>query len=220
MSTMNEAADAGRFPVLADFVPPATSRARTLLDSALLVIGGTLFVALLAQVTIPHNPVPVTGQTLGVILVGAALGWKKGMLSMALYLVLGLFLPIYAQGSEGTVADIGTVAGASGGYIVGFVFAAGAVGWLAERGQDRKVLTAFVSFVAGQLIIFAFGLIGLKMAAPELVELGVFANAGWGTVIHEGFTIFIVVELIKAAIAAVLMPVSWKILNVQQKDRG
>ena len=89
--------------------------------------------------------------------------------------------------------------------------AAGAVGWLAERGSDRKILTAFASFVVGQLIIFAFGLAGLKLAAPELVELGFMSSSSWSTVVHDGFTIFIIGGLVKAAIGSILMPAAWKL---------
>jgi biotin transport system substrate-specific component len=209
MSTFTEAASSARVPVIADVF--ASSRVRT----ALMVLGGALFTALLAQITIPMTPVPMTGQTLAVVLVGAALGWKRGMAALTLYMVLGFFLPFFADASSGAekVTEIGSVAGATGGYIIGFIFAAGAVGWLAERGTDRKFLTAFLSFVVGQLIIFGFGLAGLRMAAPELVDAGFMASSSWSTVIHDGFTIFIVGGLVKAALGALLMPTAWKVLE-------
>ncbi len=213
MSTLSTAVEAPRVPVLADAF--ANSRVRT----AVLVLGGALFTALCAQVVIPMTPVPMTGQTLAVMLVGSALGWKRGMAAMTLYMVLGFFLPFYAEGGSGIdkITEIGAVAGASGGYIVGFIFAAGAIGWLAEHGSDRKVATAFLSFIAGQLIIFGFGLAGLKMAAPELVEIGAMSSSSWSTVIHDGFTIFIIGGLVKAAIGAVLMPAAWKIQGSLRK---
>jgi len=216
MSTFTEAAPSARVPVIADVF--ASSRVRT----ALMVLGGALFTALMAQVTIPMTPVPMTGQTLAVVLVGAALGWKRGMAALTLYMVLGFFLPFYAEGGSGIerIAEIGTIAGATGGYIIGFIFAAGAVGWLAEHGSDRKFVTAFLSFVVGQLIIFGFGLAGLKMAAPELVEAGFMSSAGWGTVIHDGFTVFIVGGLVKAAVGAMLMPAAWKILESNRGQRS
>lgn len=207
MSTLSNTVEAPRVPVLADLF------ANTWVKTAVLVLGGALFTALCAQIVIPMTPVPMTGQTLAVVLVGAALGWKRGAAALALYMVLGFFLPVYAEGGKGieNITQIGTAAGATGGYIVGFIFAAGVVGWLAERGSDRKVLTAFASFVAGQAIIFAFGLAGLKLASPELVELGVMSSTSWGTIIHDGFTIFIVGGLVKAAIGALLMPAAWKL---------
>ncbi len=145
MSTFTEAASSARVPVIADVF--ASSRVRT----ALMVLGGALFTALMAQIVIPMTPVPMTGQTLAVVLVGAALGWKRGMAALTLYMVLGFFLPFFADASSGAekVTEIGSIAGATGGYIIGFIFAAGAVGWLAEHGSDRKFVTAFLSFVVG-----------------------------------------------------------------------
>ncbi len=201
MTTLTNTAAASRVPVLADLF------ANTRVRSMLLVLGGALFTAICAQITIPMTPVPMTAQTLAVVLVGSALGWKRGAAALALYAVLGLFLPVFADFSSG----LAVITGATGGYIVGFIFAAAAVGFLAERGSDRKVLTAFASFVGGQAIIFAFGLAGLKLAAPGLVEAGVMASASWGAVIHSGFTIFIIGGLVKAAVGALLMPAAWKL---------
>lgn len=191
MSTLSNAAAAPRVPVLADLF------ANTWVRNVVLVLGGALFTAICAQITIPMTPVPMTGQTLAVVLVGAALGWKRGMSSLALYAVLGLVLPVYSDFSSGWAV----ITGATGGYIIGFIFAAGAVGWLAERGTDRKVLTAFVSFVVGQALVFGFGLAGLKLATGQ----------DWTWVVHNGFTIFIIGGLVKAAIGAVLMPSAWKL---------
>jgi biotin transport system substrate-specific component len=216
MSTFTEAASSARVPVLADVF--SSSRVQT----ALMVLGGALFTALMAQITIPMTPVPMTGQTLAVVLVGAALGWKRGMAALALYVVLGFFLPFYADGASGAanVLEVGSVAGATAGYLVGFIFAAGVVGWFAEHGSDRKVISAFLSFVIGQLVIFAFGLAGLKLAAPALVEAGFMASSNWSTVIHDGFTIFIIGGLVKAAVGALLMPAAWKVLESRKKAEG
>ncbi|MCO5315693.1 MAG: biotin transporter BioY [Solirubrobacterales bacterium] len=201
MSTLSNAVTAPRGTVLADLF--ADTRVR----NVLLVFGGALFTAICAQITIPMTPVPMTAQTLAVVLVGSALGWKRGAAALLLYAVLGLFLPVFSDFSSG----LSVITGATGGYIVGFIFAAAAVGYLAEKGTDRKVLTAFASFIAGQAIIFAFGLIGLKLAAPGLVDAGVMASAGWAEVIHSGFTIFIIGGLVKAAVGAVLMPAAWRL---------
>ena len=102
---------------------------------AVLVVSGALLTALFAQIAInvPASPVPITGQTLAVGLVGASLGARRGASSLALYALLGLFLPFYADGESGW--DV--VWGASGGYIIGFIFAAGLIGWMAEHGADR-----------------------------------------------------------------------------------
>jgi biotin transport system substrate-specific component len=181
--------------VLADTIPGARTR------DAILILGGALLTALLAQVSInvPPSPVPITGQTLAVGLVGASLGARRGASSLALYALLGLFLPFYADGESGW--DV--IWGASGGYIIGFIFAAGFIGWMAERGADRIVVLAFLAFVGGQLLIFAFGLVGLKLAVDE----------SWGWTIHNGFTIFIVGGLVKAAIGALVLPSAWGLVR-------
>ncbi len=196
MSTLSHAVDSPRVPVISDAF--ASSRVRT----ALLVLGGALFTALMAQITIPMEPVPMTGQTLAVVLVGSALGAKRGMAALLLYALMGLMLPVYAEGNSG----VDVIWGASGGYIIGFIFAAYAVGWLAEHGTDRKFVTAFLSFVVGQLIIFAFGLAGLKLAL----------DMSWADTIYHGFTVFILGGLVKAGVGALLMPAAWKIAEKRQ----
>lgn len=97
--------------------------------------------------------------------------------------------------------------GATGGYIIGFIVAAYAIGYLAERGADRKVLTAFVAFVVGQLIVFGFGVPWLKVSA----------NMTWADAIHDGFTIFILGGLIKAAVGAAVLPSAWHLVRRVEK---
>jgi biotin transport system substrate-specific component len=151
------------------------------------------------SIDVPPSPVPITGQTLAVGLVGATLGARRGASSLALYAVLGLFLPVYADGESGW--DV--VWGASGGYIIGFIVAAWVIGRLAEHGADRRPLLAFGAFIAGQLVIFAFGLAGLKLAVGE----------SWGWTIHNGFSIFIVGGLVKALVGAIALPSAWSIVR-------
>src|SRR3954463_10544343 len=111
-----------RREVLADVLPGALVR------DVVLVVSGALLTALFAQIAIdvPPSPVPITGQTLAVGLVGATLGMRRGASSLTLYVLLGLFLPFYADGESGW----SVVWGASGGYLIGFIFAAGFVGWM------------------------------------------------------------------------------------------
>ncbi len=182
-------------PVLADAIPGARVR------DVLLVVAGALLTAACAQISIhvPGSPVPVTGQTFAVVLAGASLGSTRGGLSQLLYLALGLVAPVYAGGTHGTAV----LTGASGGYIVGFVVAGFVIGAIAERGGDRRVLSAFAAFAVGQLIIFGIGVPWLKASA----------GLTWGTAIHEGFTIFILGGVIKAALAGLLMPTAWRILG-------
>jgi biotin transport system substrate-specific component len=138
-----------RTPVLADVLPGARAR-----DVALVLLGAAL-TALCAQASIrvPPSPVPITGQTFGVIVVGASLGAARGGASQLLYVLAGLALPVYAAGAHGW--DV--VVGATGGYLIAFPIAAYAVGRLAELGSDRRLVTACPAYIAGQLIVFGIG---------------------------------------------------------------
>lgn len=180
--------------VLADLLPGSRSAVR---DIAL-VATGTAFMSAMAQIAIlvPPSPVPITGQTLAVGLIGATLGFRRGLAAMLLYVLAGLFLPVFSDGGSGW--DV--ITGAGGGYIFGFVVATAVIGLLAERGADRKVQTAFISFVALQLIVFGFGLIGFKLATDQ----------DWSYVIHNGFTIFIVGGIVKAVLGALILPGAWR----------
>jgi biotin transport system substrate-specific component len=185
MSTASPAIALQRRLVLGDVLPGARVR------DALLVLAGALLTVLGAQIAIPvpPSPVPITGQTLAVVIAGAALGANRGALSQLLYLTLGLFLPVFSDGGQG----IDVIWGATGGYLIGFVAAAYVIGKLAEHGADRKPALAFLSFVLGQLIVFGIGVPWLKVSAG--IE-------SWGSAIHDGFTIFIIGGLIKAIVAA------------------
>ena len=180
-------------PVLADALPGARVR------DVLLVVTGALLTAACAQISfrLPGSPVPLTGQTFAVVLVGSGLGARRGGLAMILYVALGLVLPVYAAGDQGT----GVLFGASGGYLIGFILAAYAMGFVAEHGGDRRVLSAVVAFAAGQLLIFGIGVPWLKLDI----------SLSWGAAIHEGFTIFILGGVIKAALAGIVMPSAWRL---------
>ncbi len=177
--------------VLADLVPG------TLVRDVSLVVGAACFVGVLAQISIhlPFTPVPITGQTLGVLLAGTALGWKRGLASMGLYAVAGLIgVPWFAGHASGYV-------GASFGYIVGFVLCAGLCGWLAERKADRSLLKSVPAMVAGEVVMYA---VGVTWLAVDL-------HLGAGKAISEGLTPFLAGDAIKAAIAAGLLPAAWKL---------
>jgi biotin transport system substrate-specific component len=179
-------------PVLAD----ALSGSRT--RDVLLVVAGALLTALCAQIAIhvPPSPVPVTGQTFAVVVAGSALGARRGAASQLLYVLLGLALPVYADGAHGPHV----VWGATGGYLVGFVLAAGVVGFLAERGADRRPLLAVAAFALGQLVVFGIGVPWLKVSA----------ELDWATAIHDGFAIFVVGGVIKAIAAAAVTTGIWR----------
>lgn len=134
---------------------------RTAVVSTTLVLGGALLTAGAAQVSVPIWPVPITGQTLAVLLVGSALGARRGALSMLVYALLGVVgLPVFADGSAG----VGVLVGPSGGYIVGFVAASALVGWVAERFGDRPLRNALLSFALGTVVTFVAGMAWLAVA--------------------------------------------------------
>ena len=168
--------------------------------SVALVVGFALLTAAAAQVRIPlpFTPVPITGQTFAVLLSGAALGSTSGAASQLLYVALGAVgLPFYAGGTGGWEV----VSGATGGYLVGFIVAAWVVGKLAEQHQDRQVGTALGAFLTGNLVIYAFGVVGL-MAATEMSLADAVTN---------GMAPFIIGDTIKVALAAALLPAAWRL---------
>jgi len=173
-------------------------RAAVWLRDVILILLGALFVAALAQVEIPlpFTPVPITGQTFGVLLVGAALGSKRGASSLATYLTLGMIgLPFFAGGAHGL--DI--VLGATGGYLIGFVIAAYVIGLLAERGLERSVRTSILPFLAGTVIIYLCGVTWLA------VVLGSLSKA-----LAAGLIPFLIGDAIKLVAAALVLPAAWK----------
>ncbi|NRD07588.1 biotin transporter BioY [Rathayibacter agropyri] len=189
-------------PVLADRIV-----ARSLTTDLALVLGGAALTAGLAQVTVPMWPVPITGQTLAVLLVGSALGAMRGASSLALYLVLGLVgLPVYAPQSDGGhLTGFAAAASPSFGYIVGFVVAAGVVGWLSERSWERRFPKALATFAGGSLVVFA---VGLPWLAVSLHALGYPSDIE--ATLVGGFYPFLLGGAVKAVIAAVLLPVAWR----------
>jgi len=176
--------------VLADFA------SRTAVTQIALVLGGAAFVGLAAQVIIPlpFTPVPLTLQTFAVLLVGAALGSLRGVLAMTVYAVAGMVgVPWYAEGKSG-------FGGATFGYIIGFILAAYIVGRLAERGASTTALRTTGLMVVGNIAIYAIGVSWLKFSI----------DASWGTAIALGMTPFIIGDIVKIALAAGLLPMSWK----------
>lgn len=175
------------------------TRSRVL--QAVFVVGFAVLIGLSAQwaFPIPGTPVPVTGQTLMVLLGGAALGMRAGAASTLLYMAMGAFgLPFFAGGESG----FDTFLAPSAGYIVGFVAAAAFVGWLSEKRQAANTFSTMVTaFLGGSLIIYAFGVAGLifnaGMTLPEALANGVYP--------------FVVGDVIKATAAGVLTPAAWRL---------
>jgi biotin transport system substrate-specific component len=171
----------------------------SLLTDALLVISGTALVAVCAQISVklPFTPVPITGQTFAVCLVGASLGAIRGVASLSLYFLIGIIgAPVYAHQQSGW--DV--ITSASGGYIVGFVAAAAIIGALAEHGWDRRFSSAVGAMLTGNVVIY---LIGLPWLAVVL-------NTNLDKTLEYGLYPFVPGDLFKLYCAAALLPAAWR----------
>ena len=181
---------------LADVAAPQSNA----LTNTLLVVAASLVTAAAAQVEIrlPWTPVPITGQTFAVLLSGAVLGARRAFLAQVLYLAEGASgLPLFSGGAAG----VAKLMGPTGGYLAGFPFAAALTGFLAERAWDRKPLTMFLTMLAGSGLIFGLGLAQLSRFVPASLLLA------------SGLLPFIPGDLVKAALAAALFPVTWKFVS-------
>ena len=182
---------------LTDALVPRTG----VLRNAVLIVLFSLITAAAAQVSIPlpFTPVPITGQTFAVLLTGALLGSRLGALSLLLYLAEGAAgLPVFALGRSG----LATLLGPTGGYLLAFPVAAFVVGWLAERGWDRRVFTTALAMLLGNLVIYAGGVPWLARfvgGLPEAVALGMVP--------------FLPGDAIKLVLAALLLPTGWALLG-------
>ena len=180
-------------PVIVDRIFP-----KSIATNVSLVFGGAALTAIVAQIQIPMWPVPMTMQTLAVLLVGAALGAKRGALSLSLYLALGAAgLPVFASAKSLT----GVIPTA--GYIVGFVAAAALVGYLASRGFSSSPAKVALSCALGSVLIYGFGVTGL------MLSLGLDLNSA----IAAGVIPFLIGDVVKAAAAAALLPVAWRLVK-------
>ncbi|GAA1705749.1 biotin transporter BioY [Microbacterium sediminicola] len=198
--------------VLADLVARPSSRTRAFAVDTGLVITGVIVVALLAKVSFFIGPVPITGQTLGVIVVGAALGARRGAAALTTYMLAGLAgLPVFA----GIAAGPAYVLSPSFGFILGFIPAAFVAGWFAERAWDRNPILAFVGFAAATAIPFLIGV--PYMALILATVLG--QEITLGSVMAAGVLPFIVPGLIKAGFAALLVPAAWKLTKAVDRAK-
>jgi biotin transport system substrate-specific component len=173
------------------FFETASSRGSALVET-LLIIGASMFIALCAQIAVrvPFSPVPITGQTLGVLAVGGLLGSRRGTLGVLAYLAQGIAgLPVFAGGGSGPIWLLGP----TGGYLVGFVAAAWVVGWLCERLWDHSVAGALVIMLAGSAAIYLLGL-------PRLAHFVGIDNA-----LSMGLVPFVAGDLLKIALAAIAL---------------
>jgi biotin transport system substrate-specific component len=189
---------------IADFLVPIRvgERMGTRLRHIALIAIGALFIFLTAKVAIPvpGSPVPITGQTFGVLLVGGALGFRRGAASIALYILIGLVgLPFFAEGKGG----ISVILGATGGYLVGFLVAGSVVGRLAELGWDRRIIGALGAMAIGNVVIYLVGV-------PWLMAV---AHYDLATGIAKGLTPFLLGDAIKLILAAAAFPAAWWIVG-------
>ena len=175
----------------------------TALTEALFVVGGIGFISLLAQIAIPvpGSPVPVTGQTLAVLLIGTTYGARLGFITFATYLLAGVAgAPIFAPSATSANHGLDRLVGATGGYLVGMLIASLLLGYLADRKADQKFRTSFPALLLGDLVIFTFGLTWLHASL----------DMTWAATFKAGLTPFILGEALKIAITATSLPLVWR----------
>lgn len=173
------------------------------LTEALFVVGGVVFIAAMAQVSVPvpGSPVPVTGQTLAVLLVGTTYGARLGLTTFATYLFAGIAgAPIFAPSATSANHGIDRVMSATGGYLVGMLVASLLLGYLADRKADQKFLTSYPALLLGEVVIFGFGLTWLHNSL----------DLSWSATLAAGFTPFIIGEILKIAIVGTSLPLIWR----------
>ncbi len=192
-----------------DLVLGRKSRSISIARDIVLVVLGSGLVAVAAQISIPlpFTPVPITGQTFAVLLVGASLGAARGGLSMLLYLLWGaLGFSVYANGTSG----VDVLVGATGGYLFGFVIASLVTGALAQRGWDRRFGSAIGAMLTGNVIIYIFGIVWLApfLDAPIISQ----------KVLLAGLYPFILGDILKLYLASAALPGAWKL--VKDKPAG
>jgi biotin transport system substrate-specific component len=224
---------------LADFLVPIRvgERLGTRVRHVALIVAGALLIAICAQITIVQagqtiplvgdfriqlatTPVPITGQTFAVLAIGAALGLRRGVMSVALYLLAGLVLPVYAGGAHGLDRFVGRdaggtiILGATGGFLLGFMAAAAVTGRLAELGWDRHVLGAVAAMFIGNIVIYLFGVPWLAASLPEK-----YASTRLETAVAFGLTPFLIVDGLKLLIAAGAFIAAWWAVGRRPAER-
>ncbi len=170
----------------------------TIVSNGLLALAGSLLIATLAQIAVPVGPVPISGQTLGVLLVAAVLGPKRGALAVTMYVAEGTVgLPVFAGGRAG----LAVLMGPTGGYLIGFIAAAWVIGTLCRAGMDRRPTTTFITMIVGSAVIYLFGILWLAQFT------------GWSSVLQFGVIPFLFGDALKAAIATVALPMAWSFIR-------
>jgi biotin transport system substrate-specific component len=197
---------------LAQAIPRPRARAASIAFDVALVAGGSLVIAGLAQVTIrlPFTPVPITLQTLGVLLIGTAYGWTRALATLGLYLAeIAVGLPFAAEGKAG--AAILTLATPSGGYLWGFLVASVLMGWLANRGWDRSVRSSISVMLLGTVVIYLFGITWLMGSSGYAAFIG--HQPTLEEALEAGFYPFVIGDTLKLLLAAGLLPAAWRLIR-------
>jgi biotin transport system substrate-specific component len=174
-----------------------------------LILAGTILIALGAQISIaiPGGPVPITGQTFGVLIAGGALGFRRGIAATGLYVLLGVVgVPLFAQRSSG----VDVILGATGGYLIGFILAGAIVGRLAELGWDRNILGSIGAMVLASAAIYAIGVPWLAARAFD---------GNLDQAVQHGLVPFVVGDVLKLVLAAAAFPAAWWVLGRRPGDR-
>ncbi len=185
--------------------------AQRALRFTLLAILGVVFIALCAQARVPFYPVPMTGQTLAVLLVGTVFGWQLGLTTLLLYMGAGAVgIPVFANWSAGP----GVIAGATGGYIIGFVLAAALLGFLAQRGWSRSLPLTVLGMVLAEILIYLPGVPWLAVwygstGAQYLAE----GQGAWDAAFSTGLIPFLLGDLLKLLLAAAIVGAGWRLFG-------
>ena len=195
--------------------PPRSRTTARLAFQVACAVGGSLLMAGLAQVVVhlPFTPVPITGQTLGVLLIGAAYGPALGAATILLYLAWAIGgLPVFAPNADGsheTGLQVLAFAGTTGGYLWGFVLGSALVGWLSRQGWDRSIRSSISAMLLGSIVIYAVGVPWLHHALPAVLGEPV----SWQTTFELGLYPFLIGDTVKLLLAAGLLPLAWRALQ-------
>lgn len=174
---------------------------KTITKDILLITMGVLFLAVVSQIKIylGFTPVPITGQTFAVFLIALTYTRRQSFLVLLTYVVLGSFLPVFANGGTGQIFKMAT-----GGYIIGFFFAAQILGYIAEKGLSKSYIIVFISLILANILIYAFGIAQLSAFMP---------NKSFLELLNLGMTPFIFGDATKIVLAMLLLPNMWKLVK-------
>lgn len=191
--------------ILADKILPGRA---SLTRNVMLAVAGSLLLWASAKLQVPFYPVPMTMQTFVVLMIGTAYGWRLGAATVALYLLQGAIgMPVFAGTPEKGIG-LAYMMGPTGGYLLGYLVAASVTGALAGLGWDRRVSTTVLSMLAGNVVIYAFGLAWLGTVV------------GWDKpVVAWGLTPFVLGDVLKIALAAAVLPMTWKLIAGRSSSR-